>query len=67
MGLEKGPEGLTDEFYGFKKSRRRAFFVIDSYLKDSVFTAVKRHAKFYLSTEGIKKGYLFREKWSIKE
>ena len=41
--------------------------MIDSYLKDSVFTAVKRHAKFYLSTEGIKKGYLFREKWSIKE
>ena len=67
MGLEKGPKGLTDGFYGFKKSRKRSFFVIDSYLKDSVFTAVKRDAKFYLSIEGIRKGYLFREKWSIKE
>ena len=34
--------------------RRETFnFVIDSYLKDSAFTAVKR------------KGYLFREKWCI--
>ena len=43
----KGPKGLTDEFYGFIKSRKRSIFVIDSYLKDSEFTAVKRDAKFY--------------------
>ena len=44
----KGPKGLTDEFYGFVKSRKRYVFVIDSYLKDqdSVFsTAVKRVAQ----------------------
>ena len=41
----KGPKGLTDEFYSFKKSRKRSIFVIDPYLKDSVFTAVKRDAK----------------------
>ena len=35
----------TDEFYGFIKSRKRSIFVIDSYLKDSAFTAVKRDAK----------------------
>ena len=33
-------------FYGFIKSRKRSIFVIDSYLKDSAFTAVKRDAKF---------------------
>ena len=42
----KGPKGLTDEFYSFKKSRKRSFFVIDPYLKDSAFTAVKGDAKF---------------------
>ena len=42
LGLWKGPKGLTDEFYGFIKSRKRSIFVIDSYLKDSAFTAVKR-------------------------
>ena len=39
-------DGLTDEFYGFIKSRKRSIFVIDSHLKDSAFTAVKRDAKF---------------------
>ena len=29
------------------ESRKRSNFVIDSYLKDSEFTAVKRDAKFY--------------------
>ena len=42
----KGPKGLTDEFYGFINSRKRSIIVIDSYLKDSAFTAVKRDAKF---------------------
>ena len=42
----KGPEGLTDEFYGFIKWRKRSIFVIDSYLNDSAFTAVKRVEKF---------------------
>ena len=36
----------TDEFYGFIKSRKRSIFVIDSYLNDNAFTAVKRDAKF---------------------
>ena len=40
------PKGLTEEFYVFLKSRKRSIFVIDSYLKDSAFTAVKRDAKF---------------------
>ena len=39
-------KGLTDEFYSLIKSKKRSFFVIDSYLKDSVFTAVKRDTKF---------------------
>ena len=33
---------LTDEFYGFYKVQKLSIFVIDSYLKDSTFTAVKR-------------------------
>ena len=46
MGLWKGLKELTDEFYGFIKSRKRSFFVIDSYLKGSAFTVVKKYAKF---------------------
>ena len=46
MGLWKGPKGITDEFYGFIKSRKRSIFVIDSYLRDSAFTVVKRDAMF---------------------
>ena len=42
----KGPNGLTDEFYGFINPRKRTIIVINSYLKDSAFTAVKRDAKF---------------------
>ena len=41
----KGPKWLTDEFYGCIKSRKLSIFVIDSYLNDSAFTAVKRDAK----------------------
>ena len=41
----KGPKGLTDDFYGFLMSRKRSFFVIDSYLNDSAFTAFKGDAK----------------------
>ena len=33
-------------FYGFIKSRKSSIFVIDSYLNDNAFTAVKRDAKF---------------------
>ena len=39
-------KGLTDEVYSFIKSKKRSIFVIDSYLKDSAFTAVKRDTKF---------------------
>ena len=39
---------LKDEMCGFiSESRKRSNFVIDSYLKDSEFTAVKRDAKFW--------------------
>ena len=41
----KGLKGLTDEFYGFIKSRKRSILEIDFYLNDSAFTAVKRDAK----------------------
>ena len=44
----------TDEFYGFIKSRKQSTFVIDSYLKDSVFTTVKRDES---SKQGMLKGY----------
>ena len=74
FGSVKGPKGLTDEFYGFIKSRKRSIFVIDSYLNDSAFTEVKRVAKF--ETRYVKrvlfvsrrytKEYLFREKWYKK-
>ena len=45
--------------------------MIDSYLKDSVFTAVKRDESskqgmlkgYHSSIEGIRKGYLFHEKY----
>ena len=70
----KGPKGGTDEFYGFLKSGKRCIFVIDSYLNDNAFTAVKKDAKFLprfvkrvpFVKKIIRKGYLFREKWCIK-
>ena len=46
LSLWKDPKGVTDEFYGFITSRKRFTFAVDSYLKDSAFTAVKRDAKF---------------------
>ena len=46
MGLGKSSKGLTDEFYGFIKSRERSIFVTNSYVKDIAFTAVKRGVKF---------------------
>ena len=45
FGSVKAPKGLTDEFCGFKKSRKRSVLVIDSYLKDSTSTAVTRDAR----------------------
>ena len=42
----KRAQRANRSFYGFIKSRKRSIFVIDSYLKDSAFTAVKRDAKF---------------------
>ena len=35
-------QGWQMDFMAVKKARRRSIFVIDSYLKDSAFTAVKR-------------------------
>lgn len=31
FSLQKGPKGLTYEFYDIKKSRKRSGFVLDSY------------------------------------
>ena len=46
-GVKSVIKGLMNtEFYGFIKLRERSIFVIDSYLRDSAFTAVKRDAKF---------------------
>ena len=67
-------KGLTDEFYGFIKSRKHSFCVIDFYLKDRRFTAVKRNAKFEtryvkgapLVNRRYTKGSPFCEKWYIK-
>ena len=43
---ERAQSGLTDTFYGLIKSRKRSISVIDSYLNDSAFAAVKRDIKF---------------------
>ena len=62
----------TNEFMTLSlKLRKHSIFVIDSYLKDCVFTAVKRNESskkgmlkgYHSSIEGIRKGYLFREKY----
>ena len=41
LGPWKGPKRLTDECYGFITSGKRSIFVINSYLNDNAFTAVK--------------------------
>ena len=46
QSVKRDSERLTNTFYGCKKSRKLSGFVIDSYLKDSPLTAVKRDAKF---------------------
>ena len=67
MVCKKGPKGLTNEFYGYKMSRKPSGFGIDSNLKDREFTAVKRKG-YHLSMEDIQMGYLFqREKSCITE
>ena len=49
----KGPKGLTDVFLGFEKVEK-TFFFSDLFIRDSVFTAVKRDAKFYSKyTKGV--------------
>ena len=40
--MKRSKTGLTDQFYGFTKSRKRSIFAIGSYLNESAFTAVKR-------------------------
>ena len=58
---KKGPKGLTDEFYGYKKSRKPSGFGIDSYLKDGTWGK-----GYHLSMEVIQKRYLFHEKSFIE-
>ena len=55
MGLYKGLKGLTDEFYAFKKSNKRSIVGNELIpIKDNVFTAVKRDAKFQkMYVEGV--------------
>ena len=43
-GLNKC-KGLTEEFYGLIKSRKRSIFVIGCHVNESAFTSVKRDAK----------------------
>ena len=38
-------KGLTEEFYGFMKSRKRTIFVMGCHLNESAFTSVKSDAK----------------------
>ena len=56
-------------FMAVNKKRKGSGFVIYSYLKDSAFTAVKRRAKYvkgyHLSTEGIRKEYVFFQNGSL--
>ena len=58
-------KGLSRDFTAvYKVEKISLFFVFSSYLKDSAFTAVKRHAKFLtrgvkgvlLSMKGLRKG-----------
>ena len=51
---------LTDEFYGFIKSRKRSIFMIDSFGCQNI------NKGYHLSIEGIRKGNVFRGKWYIK-
>ena len=46
FGSVKGSKGLTHEFYGFIKSRKRYVFVIDSYLKDSALQQLEGMQSF---------------------
>ena len=49
-----------------KKTENHSGFMIDLYLKDSAFTALKRDAKVWL---GMWKGYHFSiegQKWDVK-
>ena len=53
-------------FMAVKKLRKHSGFTI---FKESVFTPVKTgyvKGEYHLSIEGIRKGYLFCEKWYIK-
>ena len=43
---ERALKGRTDEFYSCITSGKRSIFVIDSYLNDNAFPAVKMNAKF---------------------
>ena len=42
----KGPKGAKKMNFWLYKVEKRSIFFIDSYLKESAFTAVKRDAKF---------------------
>ena len=63
LGQWKGPKRANRWILWLIQLRKRSIFVIDSYWKDSAFTAVKRDAKsqtryvYHLLIEGIWKGY----------
>ena len=42
----KGPKGAKKMNFWLYKVEKRSVFLIDSHLKDSAFTAVKRDGKF---------------------
>ena len=65
----KEPIGLTDECYGFIKSRKRSICVIDILLihQSKGIQSCKQGMwkGYHLPIKSIRKGYLFREKWYI--
>ena len=70
---ERTQKGWQMNFMDFESRENVLFsFVIDSYLKDSAFTEVKRKNKqgmwkgYHLSIGGVRQRYLFREKLYIK-
>ena len=77
ISLGKKRKRAKRSIYGCENVEKTfCIFFYNSYLKDSVFTAVKRDTTFLtayvnglpliLSVDGILKGYLFCQKWYLK-
>ena len=64
---KKAQKGLQMHFLAVKKSRKHSCFVIDSHLKDSAFTAVKRNKVCKRGTIFVNRRYKKGQNWCIKE